>query len=55
MLEAIRTFFGRSRGEHGSRRTVVQENLVWRCSNCYLIFLTKSAGDEHKCAEVRLK
>ncbi len=49
MIEAIRTFFGKSRGEHGERRTVVQEGLVWRCSNCYLIFLTKSAGDDHKC------
>jgi hypothetical protein len=51
MLEAIRTFFGKSRGEHGERRTVVQEGLVWRCSNCYLIFLTKSAGEQHECEE----
>ncbi len=51
MIEAIRTFFGKSRGEHGERRTVVQEGLVWRCSNCYLIFLTKSAGEQHECRE----
>jgi hypothetical protein len=48
MIEAIRTFFGKRR-ERG--RVVVQEGLVWRCSNCYLIFLTKSAGDEHECRE----
>ncbi len=29
MIEAIRTFFGKSRGEHGERRTVVQEGLVF--------------------------
>jgi hypothetical protein len=51
MIEAIRTFFGKLRGEHGSRRTVVQENLVWRCSSCYLIFLTKEAGEQHECRE----
>jgi len=51
MLEKIRTFFGKPR-ERG--RTVVQENLVWRCSNCYLIFLTKSAGDEHKCQDPKV-
>jgi hypothetical protein len=27
MLEAIRTFFGKVRGSHGERRTVVQETL----------------------------
>ena len=51
MLEAIRTFFGRSRGGHGERRTVVQEGLVWRCTKCYLIFTTKSAGDQHDCKD----
>jgi Zn-finger protein len=51
MLEAIRTFFGRLRGEHGERKTVVQEGLVWRCSNCYLIFTTKLAGEQHDCKE----
>ena len=54
MLEAIKTFFGKVRGSHGERRTVVQENLVWRCSNCYLIFLTKSAGDDHTCQDPRV-
>jgi hypothetical protein len=51
MIEAIRTFFGKRR-ERG--RTVMQEGLVWRCSNCYLIFLTKSAGDEHKCQDPKV-
>jgi hypothetical protein len=51
MLEAIRTFFGRSRGEHGDRRTVVQEGLVWRCTKCYLIFTTKTAGEQHDCKD----
>jgi hypothetical protein len=51
MLEAIRTFFGKVRGSHGERKTVVQEGLVWRCSNCYLIFTTKLAGEQHDCKE----
>ena len=51
MLETIKTFFGKVRGSHGERRTVVQEGLVWRCSNCYLIFTTKLAGEQHDCKE----
>jgi hypothetical protein len=51
MLEAIRTFFGKVRGSHGERRTVVQENLVWRCTKCYLVFTTKLAGEQHDCKE----
>ena len=51
MLEAIKTFFGKVRGSHGERRTVVQEGLVWRCTKCYLVFTTKLAGEQHDCKE----
>jgi len=54
MLEAIKTFFGKVRGAHGERRTVMQEGLVWRCNNCYLIFTTKIAGENHKCQDPRV-
>ena len=48
MLEAIRTFFGKLRGE---RRTVIAEGMLYRCTKCHLIFTTKSAGEQHDCKE----
>lgn len=51
MLEAIRTFFGKLRGERGDRKTVIEQGLVYRCTKCQLIFLTKSAGEQHECRE----
>ena len=51
MLEAIRTFWGKVRGLRGERRTVVEEGQLWRCTECKLIFVTKSAGEEHDCKE----
>jgi hypothetical protein len=51
MLEAIRTFFGKLRGERGERRTVIAEGMLYRCTKCHLIFTTKSAGEQHDCKE----
>jgi len=51
MLEAIRTFFGRVRGQHREKETVVVEGQLWRCTKCHLIFTTKSAGEQHDCSE----
>lgn len=51
MLEAIRTFFGKVRGSHGERKTIVEQGLVYRCTKCHLIFTTKSAGEQHDCRE----
>lgn len=51
MLEAIRTFFGKLRGEHGNRKTIVEQGLVYRCTKCNLLFLTKLAGEQHDCRE----
>ena len=51
MLEAIRTFFGKLRGERGERRTVVQEGMLYRCIKCHMIFTTKLAGEQHDCCE----
>jgi hypothetical protein len=53
MLEAIRTFFGKLRGERGERKTIVEQGLVYRCTNCQLIFLTRIAGEKHTCMEAR--
>jgi hypothetical protein len=51
MLEAIRTFFGKMRGERGERKTIVNQGLVYRCTKCNLLFLTKTAGEQHDCRE----
>jgi hypothetical protein len=44
MLEQIRTFWGRLRGRG---KVVVEEGLVWRCTKCHFIFLTKEEGEKH--------
>jgi hypothetical protein len=54
MLEAIRTFWGKVRGLHGERKTIVEQGLVYRCTQCHLIFTTKSAGEQHKCQDQKL-
>ena len=55
MLEAVRTFFGKVRGSHGERKTIVEQGLVYRCTKCNLLFLTRTAGEQHKCTEAHLK
>jgi hypothetical protein len=47
MIEAIRTFFGRIVGLHENKRTVVVEGLIWKCTKCNFIFLTKEEGEKH--------
>ena len=51
MIEAIRTFWGKLRGLHGNRQTVIEQGTLYRCTKCQLIFLTKSAGEQHDCKE----
>ena len=51
MIEAIRTFWGKLRGEHGNRQTVVQQGTMWRCTKCNMIFTIKLAGEQHGCSE----
>ena len=51
MLEAIKTFFGKVRGLRGDRRTIVEQWFVYRCTKCQLIFLTRTAGEQHECRE----
>ena len=51
MLEKIRTFFGKVRGQHEEKRTIVVEGSLWRCTRCNLIFLNPVAGEQHDCGE----
>jgi len=54
MIEAIRTFFGRVRGLHGDRSTVVEQGFVWRCTQCNLIFLTRTNAEQHPCQDQKV-
>jgi hypothetical protein len=52
MLEQIRTFFGRIKGLRGDRETIIRQTMMWRCTKCHMVFLTKSAGEQHDCREI---
>ena len=51
MLEKIRTFFGRVRGKHAEKQTIVVEGELYRCIKCKMIFLNRVAGEQHECSE----
>ena len=52
MLEKIRSFFGKSRGQGHDKKTIVLETELWRCTKCHLIFLNKRQAEQHNCLEV---
>ena len=54
MIEAIRTFWGKLRGLHGERKTIVEQGTIWRCTKCNIIFTVKSAGEQHQCLDQKL-
>jgi hypothetical protein len=45
MLEKIRTFFGRVRGQHAEKQTIVVEGDLWRCTECKMLFLNRGSGE----------
>jgi len=49
MIERIRTFFGREKGMHPNKSTIVAQGTAWYCTECRLVFITKLAGDQHSC------
>jgi len=51
MIETIRTFFGKLRGQG---RTVVEQGLVWRCTRCNHIFLTRTTAETHPCPDQKV-
>jgi uncharacterized C2H2 Zn-finger protein len=44
MIELIRTFWSKIRGRG---KVVVVEGLIYKCTKCHLIFLTKNEGERH--------
>ena len=51
MIEKIRTFWGKLRGQG---RTVVEQGLVWRCTKCNHVFLTRTTAEQHPCPDQKL-
>ena len=49
MIETIRTFFGKEKGTHPNKTTIVEQGSAWYCTECRLVFLTKAAGEQHNC------
>ena len=49
MLKHIRTFFGRTKGTHQDKTTIVAQGSAWYCTDCKLVFITKQAGNNHSC------
>jgi len=48
VLEKIKTFFGRVRGQHSNKETIIVESCAWRCLICGQIFLDEAIAKEHK-------
>lgn len=44
MIETLKKFFRKREG-------IVEQGFVWRCTKCNLIFLTRTAGEQHDCRE----
>ena len=45
MIETLKKIFKRQRCE------IVEQGFVWRCTKCHLIFLNRTAGEQHECRE----
>ena len=54
MLEKIRTFFGKIRGQHAEKRTIVVSGDLWRCTECKMLFLNKVVGEQHLCPDQKV-
>jgi len=53
MIEPIRAFFGRVKGQHPNAKTVVAKSTMWRCAVCGNIFRTKEEGNIHGVSSLR--
>ena len=49
MLEKIKTFFGKVHVRHADKTTIIEVGSAWYCTECGLVFITKSAGKNHSC------
>ena len=44
MIETLKKLFRK-------RSDIVEQGFVWRCTKCNLVFLTRTAGEQHDCRE----
>jgi hypothetical protein len=49
MIQQIRTFYGRTHGLHGSKKTTVNEGIAWLCLKCGKVFTNKRLSEIHNC------
>ena len=49
MIQQIRTFYGRTNGLHGSKKTTVNEGIAWLCLKCGKVFTNKRLSEIHNC------
>lgn len=49
VIEKIRTFFGKVRGQHENKRTVVVESVAWYCAKCKQVWLDRDEAYFHTC------
>ena len=47
MIETIRTFTGRVKGQHLKKQTTVYQGKSYRCTKCGLIFTDKEEAERH--------
>ena len=49
MIQQIRTFYGRTHGLHGKKKTTVSEGIAWLCLSCGKVFTNKRLSEIHNC------
>jgi hypothetical protein len=49
MIQQIRTFYGRTKGLHGDKKTIVTQGVAWLCVNCGKVFTNKRLSEIHNC------
>ena len=49
MIQQIRTFYGRTHGLHGSKKTTINEGIAWLCLKCGKVFTNKRLSEIHNC------
>ena len=49
VIQQIRTFYGRTKGLHGSKKTTVDQGIAWLCLKCGKVFTNKRLSEIHNC------
>jgi len=49
MIRKIRTFYGKKKGQHGTRETTVDMGVAWLCEKCGEVILYEHLVPKHFC------